>query len=138
MAVVVFFEKPGCINNTRQKAWLAESGHEVLARDLLAESWTPERLRIFFSSLPKAQWLNPTAPAITSGRVDPAALSESELLEAMCEDPLLIRRPLMEAEGRRSVGFDPATVSAWLGLTEEDKGNVTDCPRPGGGACGDR
>ena len=40
MASVLFFEKPGCVNNTRQKALLAASGHSVWARNLLAEKWT--------------------------------------------------------------------------------------------------
>jgi hypothetical protein len=30
MATVHFYEKPGCINNTRQKKILAAAGHEVL------------------------------------------------------------------------------------------------------------
>ena len=34
MATVVFYEKPGCGNNTKQKVWLAASGHTVLAKNL--------------------------------------------------------------------------------------------------------
>jgi nitrogenase-associated protein len=135
MAFVLFYEKPGCINNTRQKALLTESGHRVEARDLLAESWTPALLRDFFGSLPLSEWFNRTAPAVTSGEVNPEALSETEALDAMCADPLLIRRPLMEAEGRRVVGFDAAVVAGWLGLKIEEEGNLTDCPRPAGDAC---
>ena len=37
----------------------------------------------------------------------------------MLAEPLLIRRPLMEAEGRKQVGFDAATVHAWIGLAED-------------------
>ncbi|WP_217995184.1 hypothetical protein [Methylogaea oryzae] len=37
MATVLFWEKPGCVNNARQKRLLQEAGHTVLARDLLAE-----------------------------------------------------------------------------------------------------
>lgn len=116
MVSVVFYEKPGCANNARQKALLAAAGHSVWAKNLLAEDWTPERLRPFFGALPVAQWFNPSAPRIKSGEVDPAALSEAEALRAMTEDPLLIRRPLMEAEGQRRVGFDLIAVDAWLGL----------------------
>lgn len=135
MAVVVFWEKPGCINNTCQKAWLTESGHEVVARDLLAEPWTAQRLRAFFGTQPMAKWFNPVAPAITAGAVHPENLSESEALAAMCADPLLIRRPLMECGERRMAGFEADEVAAWIGLVGEGKGNVTDCPRPQGDPC---
>lgn len=116
MVSVVFYEKPGCANNTRQKALLASAGHSVWAKNLLAEAWPAERLRPFFGDLPVAQWFNPSAPRIKSGEIDPARLSEDEALREMEKDPLLIRRPLMEAEGRQSVGFDLIEVDAWLGL----------------------
>ena len=64
MATVIFYEKPGCGNNTKQKVWLAASGHTVLAKNLLTEKWTAERLRPFFGDLPVAQWFNPAAFAV--------------------------------------------------------------------------
>ena len=45
MATIFFCEKPGCINNTRQKTLLESAGHEVIARNLLAETWTQPRLQ---------------------------------------------------------------------------------------------
>lgn len=36
MATVIFYEKPGCINNTKQKARLLAAGHEVQAHNLLS------------------------------------------------------------------------------------------------------
>ena len=56
MAIVHFYEKPGCINNTRQKALLAAAGHTVQAKNLLTEKWTAERLRAFFGELSVAEW----------------------------------------------------------------------------------
>ncbi|GAA0573564.1 ArsC/Spx/MgsR family protein [Caenispirillum bisanense] len=128
MATVVFYEKPGCRNNTRQKAWLAASGHAVDARNLLAEPWTAERLRPFFGDRPVAEWFNKAAPRVKSGEVDPAAFTAEAALAAMVAEPLLIRRPLMESGGERRAGFDPAAVRAWIGLSDEDKGDVETCP----------
>ena len=45
MTDVVFYEKPGCLSNARQKALLQALGHRLTVRDLLAEPWTTERLR---------------------------------------------------------------------------------------------
>ena len=37
MATVIFYEKPGCVGNAKQKRLLADAGHEVVPRDLLTE-----------------------------------------------------------------------------------------------------
>ena len=44
MARILFYEKPGCTGNLRQKRLLVDAGHTVLARNLLTEPWTAERL----------------------------------------------------------------------------------------------
>lgn len=128
MADVVFYEKPGCRNNTKQKAWLAASGHVVEARNLLKEPWTADRLRAYFGERPVAEWFNKAAPAVKAGAVNPAAVTAAEALALMLADPLLIRRPLMRVADQRRVGFDPEGVRAWIGLTDEDKGDVETCP----------
>ncbi|OGS91737.1 MAG: hypothetical protein A2061_01115 [Gallionellales bacterium GWA2_59_43] len=118
MATIVFYEKPGCGNNTRQKVWLAASGHTVLAKNLLVEKWTAERLRAFFGELPVTEWFNPAAPRVKSGEVIPTAFTGTEALNMMLQDPLLIRRPLMEADGICRAGFDAEAINAWIGLTD--------------------
>lgn len=116
MANVVFYEKPGCVGNARQKALLAASGHQLEVRNLLAEPWTRETLRPFFGDKPLAQWFNQSSPKVKAGAIDFAALSEDAALDLMIDDPLLIRRPLMQSGDRCEVGFDQAVVDAWLGL----------------------
>nr|AAF61908.1 unknown [Azospirillum brasilense] len=116
MADVIFFEKPGCAGNNRQKALLAEAGHTVHARDLLSEPWTADRLRPFFGDRPVAEWFNRAAPAVKSGEVDPDALDEAAALALMLKTPLLIRRPLMQVGDRCDCGFEAERVDAWIGL----------------------
>ncbi len=130
MAIVNFFEKPGCANNTKQKALLREAGHTVVERDLLSETWTAESLRPFFGELPIAAWFNRSAPAVKNGMVEPEAMAEEEALELMCRDPLLIRRPLMEVDGEGRAGFDFEQIDAWIGLLpEERKADLETCPK---------
>jgi nitrogenase-associated protein len=117
MTDVIFYEKPGCANNARQKQLLEAAGHSLSVRDLLRESWTADRLRAFFGGRPVAEWFNRAAPSIKSGAIVPESLDAASALALMLAEPILIRRPLMEAEGARSVGFDPAHVDAWIGLT---------------------
>jgi nitrogenase-associated protein len=118
MAHIIFWEKPGCAGNARQKALLLASGHTLEVRNLLAEPWDATRLRSFFAGRPVAAWFNRSSPRIKSGEVIPEALNESEALTLMLAEPLLIRRPLMEANGRREAGFEPERVNAWVGLAE--------------------
>lgn len=116
MATVIFYEKPGCINNTKQKALLKAAGHTVEARNLLTEAWTTAKLRPFFGDLPVADWFNRTAPQVKSGAINPDAIAAEIALELMVQNPLLIRRPLMQVGDRREVGFDTKTIDAWIGL----------------------
>jgi nitrogenase-associated protein len=125
MSKVVFYEKPGCGGNARQKALLIASGHELDVRNLLTEPWTPETLRPFFGDKPLPDWFNASSPRVKSGEVTPAALTPDGALAMMVEDALLIRRPLMQVGERRESGFDQATVDAWIGLRPTER-PVTD------------
>ena len=118
MASVVFFEKPGCATNARQKAWLTTAGHVVEARDLLRHPWSREELLSYLGELDVSDWFNRAAPKVKSGQIQPAALEREAALQLLLSEPLLIRRPLLCANGRREVGFDPERIHAWLGLPE--------------------
>jgi nitrogenase-associated protein len=118
MADVIFYEKPGCANNARQKQLLAKAGHRLDVRNLLEERWTAETLRGYFGERPVAEWFNKAAPRVKSGAVDPSGLTAEAALALMLAEPILIRRPLIEALGTRAVGFDQAAIDAWIGLAE--------------------
>ena len=134
MAVVVFYEKPGCINNTKQKHWLRESGHELVEKNLLTHDWQTLELRQFFAELPITQWFNPSAPRIKSGEINPAQLDAEQAIALLQAEPLLIRRPLMQVGESRMVGFDQQAVDCWIGLSrQEHTANLEVCARNGNG-----
>ncbi len=122
MATVHFYEKPGCLNNTRQKQLLIQAGHLLIVYDLMQQPWAENRakLRSFFADMPVAQWFNRSAPAIKSGLLVPEMLDELSAIERMIEDPLLIRRPLLEVDGRRLAGFDAERILNWLAVNLAD------------------
>lgn len=122
MATVLFYEKPGCRTNARQRRLLEAAGHVLLVRNLLTEVWTTEKLRRFFGDMAVGSWFNPAAPSVRSGIVDPDRLGAEEALALMLADPLLIRRPLIEAGDRRCAGFDQRELSTWLGLPLPEDG----------------
>jgi nitrogenase-associated protein len=127
--MILFYEKPGCTNNTKQKIMLAAAGHTVWAKSILTESWTAERLQTFFGARPVAEWFNRAAPKVKSGEIVPEQINAEEALEMMIVDPLLIRRPLIAASGRYEVGFEPAIIDSWLGLTRKIQNDLEICAK---------
>ncbi len=134
MSTVLFYEKPGCINNTKQKVLLAAAGHTVQAKNLLTEKWTAARLRAFFGDLPVVEWFNHSAPRVRDGEIWPHKLSADQAIALMLREPLLIRRPLMQVDEEYRVGFDQDEVDRWIGLSSKarDREDLETCPRQTG------
>jgi nitrogenase-associated protein len=130
MAKIIFWEKPGCKGNSRQKEILQASGHELEVRNLLTEDWTRETLAGFFGERPVADWFNFTNPRVKSGEIVPAEVSADEALTMMVEEPLLIVRPLMQSAQERLAGFEVAEVHNWIGLSLDSVGerDPKNCP----------
>jgi nitrogenase-associated protein len=118
MTHVIFYEKPGCGGNARQRAALETAGHTLERRNLLTTHWTGDSLLSFLNPLPVADWFNRAAPSVKSGEVQPDTLDAAAAITLLLQEPLLIRRPLMQRsdDGTRHVGFETAAVDAWVGL----------------------
>lgn len=108
---------------------MAAAGHTVFAKSLLTEPWTRERLLEFFGSRPVATWFNRAAPKVKSREIIPEQVSADEALAIMLTEPLLIRRPLLEADGRREIGFDIELIDAWLGLNRKLDVDMESCSK---------
>ena len=130
IAAIVFWEKPGCQGNAKQKEILRASGHELEVRDLLSEPWAAVGLALFFGERPVAEWFNPAHPRIKSGDVLPDAFDREDALRLMVEEPLFIVRPLLQVGEERMAGFDVEQVHNWIGLDLESVGgrDPRNCP----------
>jgi nitrogenase-associated protein len=130
MARIIFWEKPGCQGNARQKEILLASGHDLEVRDLLAESWSVENLAPFFGERPLKEWFNPAHPLVKSGEVVPGAFDREKTLQLMVAEPLFIVRPLMRVGDQRLAGFDVTEVHNWIGLSLDSVGarDPRNCP----------
>lgn len=120
MATIIFYEKPGCRNQARQKEALRAAGHELDVRDLLSTPWRGEMLRPFFQDMAVTEWFNPAAPRIKSGAIDPAALTAEEAIETMLIDPLLIRRPLLVFKGMAMCKMEKIHQILWISNALEE------------------
>jgi nitrogenase-associated protein len=128
MSGLLFYEKPGCVGNAQQKALLRELGIAFTVRDLLSESWTLSGLRPFFGRLPVAEWFNRSAPAVKSGEVDIHTCSEGDALRLMLQQPLLIRRPLLQLGELYQSGFVQGPVLNALGVRLDPEQDMQSCP----------
>jgi len=128
--LIHFYEKSSCINNIKQKRMLEEHGHKIKAHSLIGHSWKPSTLRLFFADMPVNKWFNMSAPRIKSGEIVPDSFDEEAALLAMIKDPLLIRRPLIDAEGELCCGFDNQLVKKLLGINT-DISDLQACPNIG-------
>lgn len=125
---VIFYEKPGCVGNRQQKELLAEHACELDVRDLLTTFWSAETLRPFFGDMPVHDWFNTSAPHVKSGGIDIFSLDETQALDLMLTQPLLIRRPLMKYGEYQQAGFAQGPVLDTLGIDIQNSGQIDSCP----------
>lgn len=112
--LVVFYEKPFCAANAKQKQILRQSGCTLIERNLLEHGLDKETLRSFMGENRVEEWFNPAAPAIKNGEITPSELDETEAMELLLSNPILIRRPLMIIGTEKLCGFDADKVSEVL------------------------
>jgi nitrogenase-associated protein len=125
--LIHFYEKPDCINNAKQKRLLEQHGHRIEAHSLLTQQWNAATLRLFFGDMPISEWFNMSAPRIKSNEISPDDFDEDTAIDAMLEEPLLIRRPLIDADGEFACGFDNPLVRSLLGEST-DISSFQNCP----------
>lgn len=115
VSTIDFWEKPGCTGNARQRAMLTAAGHALRVHDVLHHGLSRSELRSFFGARPVHQWFNMSAPVIKRGDLNPGAQTEEEALSLMEENPLLIRRPLLQIGTWRAAGFEIDQIELVLG-----------------------
>lgn len=106
MAKILFFEKTGCKNNTKQKQILEYNGHEVVPIDIINYAWTKSELLDFFNEIEPKNWFNLNAPSITNGLVNPIDFDKDSAIEALLNEHILIKRPLLIIGNSKLVGFN--------------------------------
>lgn len=114
MRLVVFYEKPFCAANAKQKQLLRSSGCSLIERNLLEHGLDAQTLRSFMGDKAVEEWFNPAAPQIKKGLISPERLNESEALALLMLEPILIRRPLMMIGSEKLCGFDTQRVAELL------------------------
>ena len=114
MAKITFFEKTGCINNTKQKKILETGGHELESISILDYPWTTRELLQFVNGREVHEIMNFTAPEIKDGTINPETLSFDEAVNLMAKKPILIKRPLIIVEDTYIQGFTDPRLQKYI------------------------
>jgi len=124
---VIFYEKTGCSGNARQKALLKEHGVIFEVRSLLDTRWDVQTLNAFFEGLSLKEMLNPFAQQLKDGTFKVDDYTKESLIEKMVQEPILIRRPLMQIGTVKLCGFDIPKLNSLLHVKMPIPQNINAC-----------
>ncbi len=124
---IVFYEKPGCLGNKKQKELLKENGLEFEVKSILDTKWDKKTLESFFIGLEKHEIVNETAPKIKKGEIDLNSITKEQLIYKMISDPILIKRPLIIVGDSNICGFDIAKLNKFLNLNLSTTNKIGVC-----------
>ena len=98
------------------RAWLLREGVELEERDFFKDPLSEDELRGLLRGADVADVFSWNSPSFKKLGLDRDSLSDDRLVAMMLEEPRLIRRPLVLADGNLVQGRDKAGLSRALGL----------------------
>lgn len=116
MNLIIFYNKPGCKTNTKQKKILRNFGCIVIERSLLHHDMERNDLLSFFQNKPISEWFNQNAPSLKNGELDISHIDEEEALNLLMSNPALIKRPLLIIKNQRLSGFNQEKIKELFSL----------------------
>jgi arsenate reductase-like glutaredoxin family protein len=105
MKPVLFYEKPGCSTNAKQKVLLQKRGvHTGSTRSFSAVD--EQRGAVELSSTQAVyRVVQSQCPCHQGNELDPTLLSETEALSLLYKNPILIKRPFISVDGHQMCGL---------------------------------
>lgn len=93
------------------KASLSQDGVELNERDFFKNNFTEDELRDLLGNTSPADVFSWRSPSARKLGLDRDTVTNDELIRLMLEEPRLIRRPLIQVEGRLVVGTDKKAMA---------------------------
>lgn len=125
--MVIFYEKMGCSGNKRQQELLQKHGITLEIRSLLDTPWSIETLEPFFEELGMQEMLNPFAPQVKDGSFTLEGYTKEQLMAHMVEEPILIRRPLLQIGEVKLCGFEIEKLNTLLHVKMPNPMHINAC-----------
>jgi arsenate reductase (glutaredoxin) len=107
---VTIFHNPRCNTSRKTLALLRDKGIEPEIIEYLKTPYTVAQLKELLAQLklpPKAIVRRKEAAA---AGVDPAKLSDDQLIAAMAKNPIIVERPIVVSGGKAALGRPPEAV----------------------------
>lgn len=124
---IIFYEKTGCAGNSRQKKVLKSFGIRFEVKSLLETNWDIVTLEPFFKNIDKTKIVNLSAPKIKNNDIDISFFTKNELIKMMCDDPILIKRPLIQIDQHYICGFDIKMINDILNTSIKENIQIPTC-----------
>ena len=108
----VIYYNPRCSKSRETLQLLEDNGVEPEIIDYLEDPPTPEELKRIIEMLgvPARDLLRSTEPVYKDADLDDDSLSDDEIIDAICEYPALMQRPIVVAGDRAIIGRPPSRV----------------------------
>ena len=114
MAAVRIYHNPRCGTSRRTLALLRDKGIEPEIVEYLKTPYTVDSLKDLLGRLDlPAKAILRKKDAAAAG-IDPDALSEKALIEAMAKNPIIVERPIVVSGDKAALGRPPEKVLAVL------------------------
>jgi arsenate reductase (glutaredoxin) len=124
---LIFYEKTACSGNAKQKELLKSHNISFTVKSLLDEKWTFETLSEFFKGLDVKDMFNPFAPQIKNEQINILNIKKDEAIRLMINEPILIKRPLLDINGIKLCGFNIEQINKLLNVNIDTNKKLNTC-----------
>lgn len=109
---LVIYHNPGCSKSRETLQILEHNNCQPRIVEYLDEPPSPQQLKqiIGMLGISARELLRTTEPVYKDADLDDDSLSEDEIIEAICEYPALLQRPIVIAGDRAVIGRPPERV----------------------------
>ncbi len=97
------------------RAWLHENNVDVEERDFFKDRFTADELKTLLSGASVSEAFARNSPSFRELGLAASELDDDRILELMLEEPRLIRRPIVSAEGRLVIGASQKALEEAFG-----------------------
>jgi arsenate reductase len=107
---VTIYHNPRCNTSRKTLALLRDKGVEPTIVEYLKTPYTVAQLKGLLAQLKLPAKAIVRRKEATEAGVDPAKLSEDQLIAAMAKHPIIVERPIVVSGGKAALGRPPENV----------------------------
>ena len=107
---VTIYHNPRCNTSRKTLALLRDGGVEPTVIEYLKTPYTEAQLKQLLGQLGLPAKAVVRKKEAAAAGVDPAKLSEDQLIAAMAKNPIIVERPIVTSGGKAALGRPPENV----------------------------